>query len=100
MHASCASKSFFFFLRNPQVLKRQGPNDFLGALMALPRNLRTMYIHAYQSYLVRCVLLGLLLADAGLFLNDLNIQPGGEHTSEPARSSNHPTLYSTLLPFY
>ena len=34
-----------------QALQRQ-PNDHLGALMSLPRNLRTMYIHAYQSYLV------------------------------------------------
>lgn len=35
-----------------QGLKQHGPNGFLNALMCIPRNLRTMYIHAYQSYLV------------------------------------------------
>ena len=51
-----------------QVLKRQGPNDFLGALMALPRNLRTIYIHAYQSYLVRCTCRSSLLLGFNLLL--------------------------------
>ena len=27
-----------------------GQNDYLGALGAIPRNLKTMYVHAYQSY--------------------------------------------------
>jgi tRNA pseudouridine13 synthase len=36
-----------------QGLKQHGANGYLNALMMLPRNLRTMYIHAYQSYLVR-----------------------------------------------
>jgi len=36
-----------------QGLKQHGPNGYLNALMMLPRNLRTMYVHAYQSYLVR-----------------------------------------------
>lgn len=31
-------------------LKKQ-PKDFLGALGKIPRNLRTMYVHAYQSYI-------------------------------------------------
>jgi tRNA pseudouridine13 synthase len=33
------------------VLAKQGANAKVNALMALPRNLRTLYIHAYQSYL-------------------------------------------------
>ena len=36
-----------------QGMKQHGPNGFLNALLMLPRTLRTMYIHAYQSYLVR-----------------------------------------------
>ena len=36
----------------PQALKQHGPSGYLNALSTLPRNLRTMYIHAYQSYLV------------------------------------------------
>ena len=39
-------------LQCEQGLKQHGPNGFLNALMALPRNLRSIYIHAYQSYLV------------------------------------------------
>ena len=33
------------------VLAKQGANAKVNALMALPRNLRTLYVHAYQSYL-------------------------------------------------
>ncbi|GAB4822214.1 hypothetical protein N2152v2_009260 [Parachlorella kessleri] len=33
-----------------QGLKQHGPSQALQALMAIPRNLRTMYLHAYQSY--------------------------------------------------
>jgi tRNA pseudouridine13 synthase len=33
------------------VLARDGANARVNALLAIPRNLRTMYVHAYQSYL-------------------------------------------------
>lgn len=33
------------------VLAKQGPTALVNALMAIPRNLRTMYLHAYQSFL-------------------------------------------------
>ena len=34
-----------------QGLKQHGRSNFVHALTRIPRNLRTMYIHAYQSYL-------------------------------------------------
>lgn len=33
------------------ILAKQGAKAKVNALMALPRNLRTLYVHAYQSYL-------------------------------------------------
>lgn len=33
------------------ALVREGPTALVNALMAVPRNLRTMYLHAYQSFL-------------------------------------------------
>lgn len=32
-------------------LKSHGPKDFVNALNALPRNIRLMYVHSYQSYI-------------------------------------------------
>ncbi|CAD6501738.1 BgTH12-01987 [Blumeria graminis f. sp. triticale] len=34
-----------------QHLKDRKSRDFLGALLSVPRNLRLMYVHAYQSYI-------------------------------------------------
>ena len=34
-----------------QALSRQGDKAYAAALQQLPRNLRLMYVHAYQSYL-------------------------------------------------
>ena len=34
-----------------EVLSRRGPAALGPALMAVPRTLRMMYLHAYQSYL-------------------------------------------------
>jgi tRNA pseudouridine13 synthase len=34
-----------------QGLKKQGPNAFCNALQQIPRSLRSMYVHAYQSFL-------------------------------------------------
>ncbi|KAL6778573.1 hypothetical protein ACKKBF_B15330 [Auxenochlorella protothecoides x Auxenochlorella symbiontica] len=34
-----------------QALLKHGATNYLTAVQAIPRNLRTMYIHAYQSYL-------------------------------------------------
>ena len=34
-----------------QVLSRQGDKAHAAALQQLPRNLRLMYVHAFQSYL-------------------------------------------------
>ena len=35
----------------PQGLSHGGKDNFLAALMRIPHGLRTMYVHAYQSYL-------------------------------------------------
>jgi tRNA pseudouridine13 synthase len=32
-------------------LKKSGASNYTGALMQIPRPLRMMYMHAYQSYL-------------------------------------------------
>lgn len=34
-----------------QGLSHHGKDNFLAALMRIPHGLRTMYVHAYQSYL-------------------------------------------------
>lgn len=34
-----------------QGLSHHGKDSFLAALMRIPHGLRTMYVHAYQSYL-------------------------------------------------
>lgn len=34
-----------------QGLLQQGPKSFVGALLQIPRNLRSMYLHAVQSLL-------------------------------------------------
>ncbi len=34
-----------------QGLSHSGQDNFLAALMCIPHGLRTMYVHAYQSYL-------------------------------------------------
>ena len=34
----------------------QNPGDFPGAIMAMPRNLQMMFVHAYQSYLFNRIL--------------------------------------------
>ena len=34
-----------------EALRRQGPRAFAGALQAIPRSTRLLYVHAYQSFL-------------------------------------------------
>lgn len=63
----------------PQGLKRHGPTAWKAALLSIPRNLRTLYGHAYQSYLWnaaashRVATYGVQGAVAG----DLVLPPGG-----------------------
>lgn len=40
-----------YYLPLPQGLSHSGKDNFLAALMCIPHGLRTMYVHAYQSYL-------------------------------------------------
>jgi len=44
------------------------PGDFKGAFMILPKNLYTMFIHAYQSWLFNRIICERL--ESGLFLNE------------------------------
>lgn len=32
-------------------MRKQGPNSYCNALQHIPQNMRSMYVHAYQSYL-------------------------------------------------
>ncbi len=43
--------STLYFERNMIKFLKNHPEDYVGSLKKLPRNLRTMFVHAYQSYL-------------------------------------------------
>lgn len=45
------SLCYLFYLPLLQGLSHSGKDNFLAALMRIPHGLRTMYVHAYQSYL-------------------------------------------------
>lgn len=50
-HSDCFITPGHFPPQIPQALLKHGATNYLTAVQAIPRNLRTMYIHAYQSYL-------------------------------------------------
>ncbi|PSC67745.1 multisubstrate pseudouridine synthase 7 [Micractinium conductrix] len=77
-----------------QALKQHGPSGYLNALSTLPRNLRTMYIHAYQSYLWnsaashRIATYGAAAAVQG----DLVLTQSGDAARAAARNRGRPRL--------
>ncbi|ORY23532.1 pseudouridine synthase [Naematelia encephala] len=67
--------------------KRQGRiEDKLGALSSIPRNLRTMYVHAYQSYIWNlAVSERIKLSSTSPLVGDLVIVAGDEEEVPPAK---------------
>jgi len=50
-HPILTQLSYLYYLPLLQGLSHNGKDNFLAALMRIPHGLRTMYVHAYQSYL-------------------------------------------------
>lgn len=72
--------------------------DKVGALGVIPRNLRTMYVHAYQSYVWNLIVSERIKMSATEpFVGDLVIEKSDD--DEPIGKSSHP-LSLTFLPFY
>ena len=51
--------------------QKDNPNNYLNAIVCLPRNMRNLYLHAYQSYLWNtCASLRLKRLGYGLVIGD------------------------------
>lgn len=63
--------------------------DKVGALGVIPRNLRTMYVHAYQSYVWNLIVSERIKMSATEpFVGDLVIEKSDD--DEPIGKSSHP----------
>ncbi|KAI9138634.1 pseudouridine synthase [Paraphysoderma sedebokerense] len=87
-YEECFRKFPFKYVAEREVLKHLGKTngkDYVGALLAVPRNLRLMYLHSYQSYIWNSIV-SFRLSEFGNepILGDLVVaKPEDEHLIQP-----------------
>ena len=77
-----------------QGLISNGPNNYVAAVQNLPINMRTLYVHAFQSYLwnvaASCRAQNYGVSD--VVLGDLVSEPGSENVETPNTDENADNL--------
>ncbi|TIA88213.1 hypothetical protein E3P99_02743 [Wallemia hederae] len=77
---------------------KKNTNDYLGALGRIPRNLRTMYVHAYQSYIWNAAV-SKRIKDFGLHVVVGDLVMAGEQVKRVEEGEvDKYTIYDIIMP--